>query len=106
MLETNNLIIIISILLSVVALYFILYYNKDKKEDGLKTENFSSGMKKVVDEINELNNRLTMLENKMPILNNSISNNYTHLRNRINDLNDREHFRQAYLIASAEAAAA
>ena len=90
--------------MSIVALYCVYNYNKDKKEEeDLKIENPSSGMKKVVTELHEISNRLTMLENKMPIINDSISHKHTQIRNTINDINDREHFRQAYILRSLEA---
>ncbi len=104
MLEINNLTYLIAILMSIVALYCVYNYNKDKKEeDGLKIENPSSGMKKVISELHEISNRLNMIENKMSIINDSISHKHIQVRNTINDINDREHFRQAYILNSLPA---
>ena len=102
MIEINNLSYVIAIILSIITIYFVSQYNKDKKEHDLDIPSPSPGMKKVIDALRELHNKLDLLEHKIPLINSSISNRHNIIRNEISDMNDRETFRQAYILSNLE----
>jgi hypothetical protein len=95
MIEINNLSYVIVIILTI---YFVSQFNKDKKENYLDIVSPSPGVKKVINELRELNNKLDLLENKIPLINSSISKQNDIIRNGISDINDRENFRQSSIL--------
>jgi hypothetical protein len=99
MIEISNLSYIIAIVLSIVTIYLVSQYNKNSKENYINIPNPSPGIKKVVDKMREINNRLNLLEHKLPLVNSSIVHRHNNIRNRISDRNDRESFKQSYLLA-------
>ena len=88
-----------AIVLSIVTIYLVSQYNKNSKENYINIPNPSPGIKKVVDKMREINNRLNLLEHKLPLVNSSIVHRHNNIRNRISDRNDRESFKQSYLLA-------